>query len=51
MGDANTIANQFVQHYYQTMGTNRAGLASLYVRDAYSPSPPCAFLIAWVLAP
>lgn len=31
MGDFNTVAKQFVDFYYNTFDTNRAGLSSLYV--------------------
>ena len=30
MGDFNGVATAFVDHYYNTFDTNRAGLASLY---------------------
>lgn len=36
---AEDVAKAFVQHYYTTFDTNRAGLASLYVR-LMSPNPP-----------
>lgn len=30
---AEEVAKAFVQHYYTTFDTNRAGLANLYVRS------------------
>ena len=34
MSDFQSIGNQFVQHYYNTIDTNRAGLASLYSAES-----------------
>ena len=30
MADFQTVGQQFIQHYYQTMMTNRQGLSALY---------------------
>lgn len=37
---AEEVAKAFVQHYYTTFDTNRAGLASLYVRLRLHPINP-----------
>jgi hypothetical protein len=34
MSDFQTIGNQFVQHYYTTIDSNRANLASLYSNES-----------------
>ena len=41
---AEDVAKAFVQHYYTTFDTNRAGLAVLYVRVAHAVSRLCCRL-------
>lgn len=41
------VGKAFVQHYYQTFDTNRAGLSSLYQSESmYSPAQPHARLFS-----
>jgi hypothetical protein len=45
VAQANQIARQFAQHYYQTFDTNPPALAALYVRllhSLFSPLRPSA---------